>query len=66
MFVGTILYGYCGGFFSSYTDKRIEGIGSDWLVVREIKSDATVDLATFGNTQEMIQFIKKHSQKIED
>ena len=35
--VGTVLYGFCNGFFGrdSYDDKRIEAIGADWVVVRE-------------------------------
>ncbi len=39
--VGTILYGYCGGEFGrdSYTDKRVEAIGADWVVVRYAEGD---------------------------
>jgi len=35
--VGTVLYGFCNGFFGrdSYGKKRIEAIGADWVVVRE-------------------------------
>lgn len=34
--VGAVLYGFCGGHFGrdSYTDKRVEAMGADWLVVR--------------------------------
>lgn len=34
--IGDVLYGYCGGSFGrdSYDDKRVEAIGSDWVVVR--------------------------------
>lgn len=34
--VGDVLYGFCGGWFgrNSYDDKRVEVIGSDWVVVR--------------------------------
>jgi hypothetical protein len=34
--VGDILYGFCGGEFGrdSYGDKRVEAIGSDWVIVR--------------------------------
>lgn len=36
LLVGQQLYGYCGGYFGrdSYGDKRIEAVGSDWVVVR--------------------------------
>jgi hypothetical protein len=35
--VGTMLYGYCGGYFGrdSYEDKRIEAIGADYVVCRD-------------------------------
>lgn len=35
--VGTVLYGFCGGYFGkdSYGEKIIEAIGEDWVVVRE-------------------------------
>lgn len=38
--VGDILIGYCDGAFGrdSYGDKRIEAIGADWVVAREIDS----------------------------
>ena len=35
--IGTLLNGYCNGFFGgdSYGEKRVEGSGVDWVVVRE-------------------------------
>lgn len=37
--VGTIIYGHCDGLFDdSYEDKRVEAIGADWVVTREIDS----------------------------
>ena len=35
--VGDVLVGYCEGIFgrNSFSSKRIEAIGSDWVVVRE-------------------------------
>jgi len=37
LYVGQMLYGYCGGYFGrdSYGDKRIEGFGIDWIVCRD-------------------------------
>ncbi len=34
--VGDLLYGFCGGAFGrdSYDDKRVEAIGTDWVVAR--------------------------------
>lgn len=34
--VGDLLYGYCGGYFGrdSYEPKRVEAIGTDWVVAR--------------------------------
>lgn len=39
--VGTILYGFCGLFGGPHTDhyygdKRVEAVGADWVVAREI------------------------------
>lgn len=38
--VGDKLYGFCGGAFGrdSHDDKRVEAIGSDWVVARAIDS----------------------------
>ncbi len=37
--VGDLLHGYCGGNFGdSYADKRVEAIGANWVVAREIES----------------------------
>jgi hypothetical protein len=34
--VGQLLKGFCGGCFGrdSYEDKRVEAIGTDWVIVR--------------------------------
>lgn len=42
--VGTILYGFCGGYFGrdSYDDKRVEALGADWVVAREIETGEVV------------------------
>jgi hypothetical protein len=34
--VGTVLYGYCNGYFGrdSYESKRVETVGADWVVAR--------------------------------
>lgn len=37
--VGAVLHGYCNGFFGdSYHCKRVEGVGADWIVAREMNS----------------------------
>lgn len=35
--VGQMLYGFCGGDFGrdSYSDKRVEAVGADWVVARD-------------------------------
>lgn len=35
--VGTMLYGFCNGFFGrdSYEDKRVESFGDDWILARD-------------------------------
>jgi hypothetical protein len=41
--VGQVLYGHCGGLFDeSFEDKRIEAIGVDWIVAREMESGRPV------------------------
>ena len=44
--IGTMLYGYCGGHFGrdSYSDKRVEAVGVDWVVVRQ--EDGAPDFAS--------------------
>lgn len=38
--IGSLLYGYCGGCFgSSYKDKRVEAVGTDWVVAREVRGE---------------------------
>lgn len=55
IFVGTILYGYCNGYFGrdSYGPKRVEGVGEDWLVARD--NIGRLYFATFANHAEMLQ-----------
>ena len=50
--VGTVLYGFCNGFFDrdSYGKKRIEAIGADWVVVRE--EDGQPNFASFAEGRE--------------
>lgn len=40
--IGDMLYGFCNGFFGrdSYGDKRVEAIGSDWVVARDERGRA--------------------------
>lgn len=35
--VGDVLYGFCQGSFGSdsYSDKRVEAIGADWVIARD-------------------------------
>lgn len=35
--VGELLYGFCSGYFgsSSYSTKRVEGVGADWVLARD-------------------------------
>lgn len=66
IYIGTILYGYCNGYFGrdSYDDKRIEAVGSDWVVVRE--ENGMPNFASFSSTEEMEGFIKEWSKKEEE
>ncbi len=42
--IGVVLKGFCNGHFGrdSYEDKRVEAIGEDWLVAREVESGNVV------------------------
>lgn len=64
MYIGTVLYGYCNGFFGrdSYEDKRIEAIGCDWVVTRGIESGSP-DFCSFKDNTEMLSNIGLWSTK---
>ena len=69
--VGTILYGYCDGFFGrdSYSNKRIEAVGADWVVARSMSYDKYIpEFATFedGYKEQMLELLTKWSKKPED
>lgn len=60
--VGDILEGFCGGWFGrdSHGNKRVEAIGADWVVAREVDS-GKVDSGkvVFGNgkPEDLIDYI---------
>jgi len=53
--VGDVLQGFCGGWFgrNSYEDKRVEAIGSDWVVVRD---DRNYPLFSEGDPERLIEY----------
>ena len=55
--IGTLLNGYCNGFFGrdSYGEKRIEGSGVDWVVVRE--EDGKPNFASFDSLEDRNYYI---------
>lgn len=61
--IGTTLYGFCGGCFQndSHTDKRVEAIGADWIVVREIESGIP-DVA-FTSTEQLEKYTVKPEEQ---
>lgn len=54
--VGVVLDGFCGGCFGrdSYDQKRVEAIGADWVVARELGSGQVVFHE--GDPQELVEF----------
>ena len=62
LYVGTILYGYCEGYFGrgSYGDKRIEAIGADWVVVREEAGDPV--FASARNGENIHDLLSEHTK----
>lgn len=64
--VGTMLYGYCEGHFGrSYNPKRIEGVGVDWIVARELEKNSFPLLAEFNDYDEMLDFVNKFCKEVE-
>lgn len=65
--VGTVLYGHCGGEFGrdSYTDKRVEAVGADWVVAREIKTDAA-PILYWGDPDWLLHYIMPSKELEED
>ena len=60
--VGDLLYGYCQGRFGdSYDNKRVEAIGTDWVVARECSSDGEdcPPLIYEGNPENLEQYKDK-------
>lgn len=54
--VGSVLHGFCDGFFGSGGgDKRIEGMGRDWIVVRELTEDGKLAFASFNKGEDMLR-----------
>lgn len=60
--VGDVLDGFCGGVFGrdSYEDKRVEAIGTDWVVARhgEWALDEGVEFY-YGDPDDLCQYRKK-------
>ena len=62
--VGTLLEGFCGGAFGrdSYEDKRVEAIGADWVVAREVSSGKIV---FYDDTPEsLLRLLEAFSEKV--
>jgi len=55
--IGTLLDGYCNGFFGrdSYGKKLIEGVGADWIAVRE--EDGEPNFASFKSMSDRDYYI---------
>jgi hypothetical protein len=55
---GSVLDGFCAGYFGrdSYGDKRVEAVGPDWCVAREIDSGTPV--FAVGDPDELAEYVK--------
>ena len=60
--VGTLLYGFCGGCFGrdSYSNKRVEAIGADWVVVRDEEGRP---LLHTGHVEELEEYATEEERK---
>jgi len=65
-FIGVTIYGFCNGYFGrdSYENKRIEAVGSDWLIARGVDS-GTVGAALFNSWEELEIQVNKWSSEEE-
>lgn len=54
--IGDVLYGFCAGYFgsNSYEDKRVEAIGSDWVIARD--EDGLVHMADDIRPDDLCKF----------
>lgn len=73
MHVGSILYGYCGGYFNgdSGYDKRIEVIGADYIVARDDMGrlyfcDLQINEITHDDLKEYLEKPKEDDDDWED
>lgn len=59
--VGDVLYGFCGGAFGrdSYDDKRVEVIGSDYVVAREGDYAGSDPVFYHGNPEDLTRYREK-------
>ena len=66
-YVGQLIYGFCAGFFGrdSYNTKRIEAVGVDWIVARELKENAKPEFAQFDNRDQMEREVAEWNQQRE-
>jgi len=56
--VGTVLDGYCNGYFGrNYGRKTVVGLGDNWLVARD--EDAGLMLAEFDSHEEMMAHVEQ-------
>ncbi len=60
--VGTLLYGYCGGWFGrdSYETKRVEALGADWVVAREVNSH--IPVFAWRAPEQLVEYATEQAQ----
>lgn len=56
--VGDILHGYCNGYFGrdSYECKRVEALGSDWIVVRYVNEGTSDAITNFNDWKAAVEW----------
>lgn len=60
--IGDVLEGYCGGYFGrdSYDDKRVEAIGSDWVVARTVSGyDEGLAVFHLGSPEQLLEYVRR-------
>lgn len=61
---GVKLYGYCGGYFErlNFSDKVIEAMGNDWVVVRDANGP---HFASFSSREKMLRLLSEWTGELQ-
>lgn len=68
--IGQVIYGFAGGYFGrdSYSDKRVEAVGVDWVVCREIGDEFAIPIFAAGPNvhDQLAEYTKRPDDEPDD